>query len=75
MDTSSDSAHFGIPRNLHWKMQVKLLKQFSFFPFKLFGIPKCALSLDISILCFIEVPDDDSLESKHVAICIIYTNK
>ena len=36
-----------------------------------FGIPKCALSLDISTLWFSEYPDDDALESKHVATYII----
>ena len=36
-----------------------------------FEIPKCALSHDVSLIWVIEWPDDDSLESKHVAICII----
>ena len=29
IDVSSDSAHFGIPKSLHGKIQVKLLQNYS----------------------------------------------
>jgi hypothetical protein len=48
IDTSSDSVHFGIPKSLHRRIQVK--NNFTcIFPCEL-GIPKCAILLDTSML-------------------------
>ena len=41
----------------------------------MFGIPKCTLIYDIPWITSFEWPNDDSLESKHVAVSIILYNK
>jgi len=54
---------------------ISVLLQLTYYSLQAFGIPKCNAICDISWVSSIGWPDDDSLESKHVALSIILRNK